>query len=142
MTELRVGHRFRGIVLRHVLQTTTPPVADPVCSPEGKQPVSPADRELVLQSGIAVVECSWARLAEIPFHRIRTPGDRLLPYLAAANPVNYGRPYKLTCAEAVAAALAIVGCRRESELVLEKFGWSQGFWQLNESVAWRLHKLG
>lgn len=105
------------------------------CSPEGKAPVSPADRDVVLASGVAVVECSWARLSEIPFHRIRAPGDRLLPYLVAANPINYGKPYKLTCVEAVAAALAIVGCKKEAEKVLEKFGWAEGFWELNECAS-------
>ncbi|KAA1120486.1 ribosome bioproteinsis protein tsr3 [Puccinia graminis f. sp. tritici] len=118
MTELRVGQRFRGIVL----------------SPEGTIPVSPGDLEQITKHGIAVVECSWARLEEIPFSKIRTTGDRSLPYLTAANPVNYGKPYKLTCVEAVAGSLAIVGLQAQAELLLQKFGWGHAFWSLNQDL--------
>ncbi|KAI8447977.1 hypothetical protein BY996DRAFT_6433454 [Phakopsora pachyrhizi] len=118
MTELRVGQRFRGIVL----------------SPEGTILVSAIDRQLIEQSGIAVVECSWARLEEIPFQKIRSSGDRCLPYLIAANPVNYGKPYKLTCVEAIAGSLAIVGLQAEAVRLLEKFGWGSTFWSLNQDL--------
>ncbi|KAH9449134.1 hypothetical protein MJO28_010256 [Puccinia striiformis f. sp. tritici] len=118
MAELRVGQRFRGIVL----------------SPEGTIPVSPSDKDQIEKYGIAVVECSWARLEEIPFQKIRSNGDRSLPYLTAANPVNYGKPYKLTCVEAVAGSLAIVGLQSQAELLLSKFGWGHAFWSLNQDL--------
>jgi len=118
MAELRVGQRFRGIVL----------------SPEGTIPVSPGDLEQIEKFGIAVVECSWARLSEIPFQKMRSSGDRSLPYLTAANPVNYGKPYKLTCVEAVAGSLAIVGLQAQAELLLQKFGWGHAFWSLNQDL--------
>ncbi|KAF8328176.1 uncharacterized protein EI90DRAFT_2998135 [Cantharellus anzutake] len=114
--ELKVGARFRGAVL----------------SPKGTICVSPSDRGLVESAGLAVVECSWARLEEVPFSRIQSVNDRVLPYLIAANPVNYGKPWRLNCVEALAAALSIVGLDDMSERLLAKFGWGHSFTALNQ----------
>lgn len=46
----------------------------------GEKAVSPADRDLVSQHGLAVVDCSWARVEEVPFAKIKSPGDRLRGY--------------------------------------------------------------
>lgn len=52
-------------------------------SPKGEFSVSPADLDLVREHGIAVVEASWARLDEVPFNKIKSNNERLLPYLVA-----------------------------------------------------------
>jgi pre-rRNA-processing protein TSR3 len=39
--------------------------------------VSPADKEILEESGAAVVECSWARLEEVPMSRIGGRCERL-----------------------------------------------------------------
>ncbi|GIQ87257.1 ribosome biogenesis protein, partial [Kipferlia bialata] len=56
---------------------------------------------------------------------------RLLPFLIAANPVNYGQPHKLSCAEALAGGLYIVGYPEEADIVMSKFGWGHTFVELN-----------
>lgn len=55
--------------------------------------------------------------------RIKGTAPRLLPFLVAANPVNYGKACKLSCAEAFAAALYICGLKEESVAILSRFKW-------------------
>ena len=49
----------------------------------------------------------------------------------ATNPVNYGKPWRLNCVEALAAAFYIVGLDEPAEILLEKFGWGHAFWKVN-----------
>ncbi|KAI0286262.1 DUF367-domain-containing protein [Russula brevipes] len=123
ITELRVGSRFRGIVL----------------SPKASQVLSPADKGIIDKGGLAVVECSWARLSEIPFSKIASPHERLLPYLIATNPTNYGKPWRLNCAEALAAAFYLTGHDDWAEQLLAPFGWGNSFYTVNRHLLERYH---
>lgn len=102
-----------------------------VLTPDGKQSVCPNDRGVIQSDGICVVDCSWNKVDDLAFHTLKGGQPRLLPFLVAANPVNYGRPFKLTCVEAIAACLFIVGFSREARLLLSKFVWGEGFITLN-----------
>jgi len=97
--------------------------------------VSAADRSLVETSGIAWVNCSWNRIEEIPWEKLQRRGKpRTLPFLIAANSINYGRPWKLNTAEALAATLFIVGLETDAALVLRQFSWGNEFFRINEEV--------
>ncbi|KAJ9628835.1 ribosome biogenesis protein tsr3 [Taxawa tesnikishii (nom. ined.)] len=121
MRELKVGQKHAGIVV----------------SPTAKTILSPADAPVLEQYGAAVVEASWKRIQEVPFSRIGGPNPRLLPYLIAANPTNYGRPWRLNCVEALAACFFICGHRDWAEEILSTFSYGQAFLDINETVLKR-----
>jgi len=119
--EMKLGAPFRGLTL----------------SPQADKVVSKEDRAIVDTMGVSVIDCSWARLAEIPFAKMSRGAPRLLPYLVAANSVNYGKPFKLTCAEAVAATLYIVGHVEGAKALMAEFSWGPEFLRLNAEVLER-----
>eukprot|EP00540_Astrosyne_radiata_P001809 CAMPEP_0116826676 /NCGR_PEP_ID=MMETSP0418-20121206/2663_1 /TAXON_ID=1158023 /ORGANISM="Astrosyne radiata, Strain 13vi08-1A" /LENGTH=297 /DNA_ID=CAMNT_0004455341 /DNA_START=79 /DNA_END=972 /DNA_ORIENTATION=- len=109
---------FRGIVL----------------SPRGTVSVSPSDTGILEQHGMSLIDCSWARLEEIPFHQMQAGQHRLLPFLVCANTVNYGRPSKLSCAEAAAATLYICGKFDAAVALLNEFSWGMEFLKINQEL--------
>lgn len=118
MRELHMGQRHNGVII----------------TPNGKQVVSPADRELMDQYGAAVVECSWARTKEVQWNKVGGKCERLLPYLVAANTVNYGKPWRLNCVEALAAAFYICGHPDWAEQILAPFSYGPSFLEINETL--------
>eukprot|EP01117_Protostelium_nocturnum_P009867 TRINITY_DN3518_c0_g2_i1.p1 TRINITY_DN3518_c0_g2~~TRINITY_DN3518_c0_g2_i1.p1 ORF type:complete len:265 (-),score=105.43 TRINITY_DN3518_c0_g2_i1:215-1009(-) len=118
LKEISIQRKSRGIVL----------------SPRGEVSISPTDRDIVSKHGITAIDCSWAKIESIPFNKMSAGHHRLLPFLIAANPVNYGKPFKLTCVEAIAATLYITGFFEEAEAVLSKFKWGEQFLILNKKL--------
>jgi pre-rRNA-processing protein TSR3 len=97
-----------------------------VLNPHAERALSPADATETL----VALDCSWESAGEA---RFTLPGEhRALPYLVAANPVNFGKPFQLTTVEALAAALVILGHRDHAERVLSKFTWGETFLELND----------
>ncbi len=94
--------------------------------PTAEQALSPADKNA---RSITVLDCSWVVLdtGKVRSWRIR----RALPFLVAANPVNFGKPCILSSIEALAAALFITGDRERASAVLSKVSWGIRFLEVN-----------
>lgn len=91
---------------------------------------SPEDSEMAKQRGVVGVDCSWRRIRSFKNLWSRTI-PRALPYLVGANPVNYGRPTKLSTAEALSAAAYMVGEKELARELLRPFKWGPAFFELN-----------
>ncbi|MDD2788133.1 DUF367 family protein [Methanoculleus sp.] len=115
----------RGMV-RIVTAVAKIPRSTLLLDPTAEQAVSPADRHL---PSITALDCSWEVLdtGAVASWRNR----RALPYLVAANPVNFGRPLRLTSVEAMAATLYILGEKEQAHDLLAAFGWGLRFLEVN-----------
>jgi pre-rRNA-processing protein TSR3 len=94
--------------------------------PTAEQALSPADKG---SKSIAVLDCSWEVLNTrmMSTWRIR----RALPFLMAANPVNFGKPCMLSSVEALAGALYILGEEQQARDILVKVSWGIRFFEVN-----------
>lgn len=101
-----------------------------VLDPTSPKALSAEDREAIREHGLAVLDLSWNKLERVP-SAIMSRQRRALPFLVAANPVNWGKPLQLSSVEAVAAALFIIGEEHQASLVLSKFTWGSNFIVLN-----------
>jgi pre-rRNA-processing protein TSR3 len=117
---VRVVHRVKGL-----------PRGAVILNPFSDKAFSPADRKRLERRGLAAIDCSWIHADEV-FELSMRGASRCLPYLIAANPVNYGVPTKLSTVEALAAALYIAGLREKAEQLLSKFKWGPHFIELNQ----------
>ena len=117
-----------GLVQMHT-NVTQLPQGSILLDPFAKKALSPADKTA---RSITVLDCSWEEVERV-FPALKRLGlrHRALPYLVAANPVNFGKPCKLGTAEAFAAALYILGKKNHAEKVMSKFRWGHTFLELN-----------
>jgi len=101
-------------------------------NPFADKSISKEDLECARKNGILAVDCSWKN-AENNFEYLdKRNYSRALPFVVAANPVNYGKPFKLTTLEAFASALFILGEGDYSKKILNIYKWAPHFLDLNK----------
>lgn len=95
--------------------------------PTAEQALSPADNHV---KSVTALDCSWVVLdtGSVRAWRIH----RALPFLVAANPVNFGKPCMLSSVEALAAALYILGEREQAAEILGSVSWGIRFLEVNK----------
>ncbi len=124
------GKKLAKFKLAHLHKTLNKlPSGAIFLNPMAQQALSPADN---YNRGIIVLDCSWEEVERIfpMLQRLRLE-HRALPYLLAANPVNFGKPFKLGTVEAFAGALYILDHKKQAEDILNKFKWGHTFLELN-----------
>ncbi len=100
-----------------------------VLNPFSKIALSRGDREVAVKRGLIVVDASWAKLKPMKFPR---GVQRSLPFLIAANPINFGKPAKLSSLEATVAALYIMGFKTLAVKLASIFKWGIVFVNMNK----------
>lgn len=108
-----------------------------VLDPFAPDPLSLRDRPTAIRGGILAVDCSWNQLGErgaylaAPCLGPKRAGHRRLPYLMATNPQHFGRIGELNTAEALGAALFVVGFETTAQNLLDGFAGGRSFFEVN-----------
>ena len=129
-TALKLEHH--GLV-RGVTQVRFLPKRAVVLNPFSEIAFSPADRDRTENFGLAALDCSWEKAERFLSTHVRGT-SRCLPVLIAGNPVNFGKPTKLSTLEALVAALFIVGFREQASELLAMYKWGHTFLELNREM--------
>lgn len=121
------------------------PMNSVLLNPFAPKALSVEDLPVMQTKGLVGLDCSWVHakqtfgIDETKDGKMKQKGrwkfvNRILPYLLAANPVNYGKPCKLSTVEAIAAAIYIVGFKNDAFKILDGFKWGHSFFSLNEEL--------
>jgi pre-rRNA-processing protein TSR3 len=123
-------HRFGYAILEKNIRRL--PYQAVLLNPFSEKSLSAEDYPIARNHGLIALDCSW-KTAEQSFLRLeKTTMARALPFLLAANPVNYGKPFQLSTLEAFAAALYIFGETVHAEEILRIYTWGHRFVELNK----------
>ena len=99
--------------------------------PFAKKSLSPEDIDVARKHGLLALDCSW-KTAE---HQFSAASDihhaRALPFVVAVNPVNYGKPLKLSTLEAFVAALYILNAVEQAQELVRLYKWAPHFLEMN-----------
>jgi pre-rRNA-processing protein TSR3 len=123
-------HRFGFAVLQKNIRGV--PSHAILLDPFAEKSVSCEDRVVAHRNGLVALDCSW-KTAEQTFQSLECRMvPRALPFLLAANPVNYGKPFQLSTLEAFAAALYILDEVEQATIILGIYTWGHRFLELNK----------
>ena len=132
-TARAMHHRGHAVLHEHPRHA---PRRGVLLNPRAGQLQGPEDNRMLDHGGsIVALDCSWKSidnaLAEVNRHSMLD--GRTLPVLLAANPVSWGKPGRLSTAEAFCASLIISGRWEQGRRVISPFSFGHEFLRLNDS---------
>ena len=101
-------------------------------NPFAEKSLSKEDLEIAEKNGVLAVDCSWKNVENNFDFLDKRCESRALPFVVAANPVNFGKPFKLTTLEAFATSLYIFGEIEKAKEILNLYKWGPHFLELNK----------
>ena len=124
----------RNLATLH-FNTRRPPRRGYLLDPAAGIILGPDDLPLIHKgASLVALDCSWKCLDE-SLDKIRLVSPRLegrtLPLVLAANPVSWGRPGRLSTAEALAMCLVLLNHEDQAKRILAPFSWGEQFMTLN-----------
>jgi pre-rRNA-processing protein TSR3 len=122
-------HRFGFAILEKSIRKL--PYHGVLLNPFSEKSLSREDLHDAQDHGLVALDCSWKTAEQLFLSLEKTSVSRALPFLLAANPVNYGKPFQLSTVEAFAAALYILGEVSHAEKILGIYTWGHRFLELN-----------
>lgn len=109
-------------------------------NPFAEKSLSKEDQEIAEKRGILAVDCSWKKAEEHFGYLDKRNHSRALPFVIAVNPVNYGKPFKLSTVEAFATALYILGYTDKAHEILSIYKWGPHFITFNKELLEKYRK--
>jgi len=103
-----------------------------ILSPFAEKSISKEDLDIVRRYGIIAVDCSWKNVKNCFNLFDKKYKTRALPFVIAVNPVNYGKPFKLSTLEAFATVLYILDETDFAKEILNLYKWGPHFLRLNK----------
>lgn len=125
----------RRLGRRHLVHLVAKPRELPrgsiLLDPMAAKSVSREDARRAEDKGLSAIDCSWEQVEATYLGQRKEHTPRALPYLVAGNPTKYGQPFMLSTAEALAAALYIMGYEDDARTLLKPFPWAKTFFDVN-----------
>ncbi|QXJ33205.1 DUF367 family protein [Saccharolobus shibatae] len=104
-----------------------------ILDPFSERTLSINDKDILIKSGITIIDTSWNNPSQNEFKNVRGE-HRRLPILFAGNPVHYGIAYKLSSLEALMATLYILDEVDEAIKFSNIVKWGHTFIELNKEL--------
>lgn len=126
-------HKFGHAILHTNIKKT--PKRGLLLDPKAGILVGPDDRNAIERgASIVALDCSWKQIdSSLEYIQRNTRLDgRTLPCVLAANPVSWGKPGRLSTAEALALSLVLIDRWEQAREIMKPFRFADSFFHLNE----------